>query len=124
MIIKSATCLAFAAACLTTIATVPEAHAQPAGWSARQNVIASERYDGLLATNAAFRQGRMRKECGPIKDANLHAQCIASFNQYEPAITSMAPPRRVASSTKSPRHQAPYLGSSTAARHYQSHYGR
>ena len=53
-------------------------------WSARQNVIESERYDRLLETSRAFREARMRKECGPITDPQLHASCVASFNQYEP----------------------------------------
>ena len=54
-------------------------------WSARQNVIESERYDRLLQTSRAFREARMRKECGPIGDPQLHASCLASFNQYEPS---------------------------------------
>jgi hypothetical protein len=137
MIIKSAAGVAFAAACLTTIATLPAAHAQTAGtygnapgaygtapppaaypapgqyvppppdqpapggtqvmtngpqtnpgdvsasWSARRNVADSERYDRLLENNAAFRQARIRKECGPITDPQLHQQCLDSFAQYE-----------------------------------------
>jgi hypothetical protein len=53
---------------------------QSPNWSARQNVINSERYDRLVATDPAFRTERMRKECGPITDPQLHASCIASFN--------------------------------------------
>jgi hypothetical protein len=53
-------------------------------WSARQNVIESARYDRLLETNPGFRATRMRKECGPITDPQLHASCLASFNQDEP----------------------------------------
>jgi hypothetical protein len=49
------------------------------GWSARQNVINSHRYERLIATDQAFRNARMRKECGPITDPQLHASCIASF---------------------------------------------
>ncbi len=91
-------------------------------WSARRNVAESARYDRLLETNGAFRQARMRKECGPVTDPDLHAQCIASFSQYEPATTSAATPSRIASSTMSGRHH--YTGSSTAPRHYQSRYGQ
>ena len=99
MIIKT-TCLAFAAACLMTVSAMPGAHAQMAmgpqvvtngpqtdagdvssSWSARQNVIDSERYDRLLQTSRGFRDARMRKECGPITDPQLHADCLASFNQ-------------------------------------------
>jgi hypothetical protein len=54
-----------------------------AGWSAHQNVIESEQYDRLVATNPRFRAYRIRKECGPIADPQLHEECIASFNTYE-----------------------------------------
>jgi len=146
MMLRTTTSLAFAAACLTAIATMP-AHAQmaspygstpgdngPQGYpgstspsyapgnyapqpyqgdmpsssagtsgaavvtngpqtsrgdmsssvSARQNVIQSQRYDRTLETNRGFRQARMRKECGPISDPQLHQSCIASFSQDEP----------------------------------------
>jgi hypothetical protein len=55
--------------------------AQDPNWSPQQNVIQSQRYDRLVETNSAFRQGRMQKECGPITDPQLHASCIASFGQ-------------------------------------------
>ena len=96
MMIKT-TSLAFAAACLMTVSAMPAAHAQPAqvitngpqtdpgdvspSWSARQNVIESQRYDRLLQTSRGFREARMRKECGPITDPQLHADCLASFDQ-------------------------------------------
>jgi hypothetical protein len=111
MIIKT-TSLAFAAACLMTASALPAAHAQMAGetqlitngpqtspgdvstpWSARQNVVESQRYDRLLQTSPAFRQARMRKECGPITDAQLRADCLASFNQDEAQVGSSTPPR-------------------------------
>ena len=120
MIYRNAMCLAFAAACLTTIATVTAAHAQAPGgtqtvtngpqtnpgdvspnWSARQNVIESERYDRLLETNRGFREARMRKECGPITDAELRSQCIASFGQDEPFVGSSTPPRSYRSNSGS-----------------------
>jgi hypothetical protein len=158
MIIKSAACLAFTAACLT-IATLPAAHAQTAGtygtapspnwttsgnyapqgqrnyapppaadtsgtqvvtngpqtdtgdvspsWSAPRNVMESERYDRLLETNPGFRQARIRKECGPVTDPQLHQQCLDSFAQYEPAGSATTG-----------------YGSSAPPRHYRSHYGR
>ena len=95
---RTATGLALAAACVLGIAIAQPTQAQQrqlitngpqtnpgdvAGWSARKNVIESQHYDRLVATNPAFRTSRMRKECGPINDPQLHAQCIASFNQYE-----------------------------------------
>jgi hypothetical protein len=63
------------------------------GWSARQNVIESQRYDRLLEMNRGFREARVRKECGPITDPQLHADCLASFHQDEPFAGSSTPPR-------------------------------
>src|SRR5215831_16293337 len=114
MIMKTATSLALAAACVLTVSTLP-AYAQYASptvvtngpqtdpgdvspsWSARQNVIESQRYDRLLQTNPGFRQARMRKECGPITDPHLHADCLASFNQGEPNVGSSTPTRSYSS---------------------------
>jgi hypothetical protein len=79
----------------------------PADWSARRNVIESERYDRLLETNPGFRQARIRKECGPITDPQLRQQCLDSFAQYEPYAGA-----------------ATGYGSSTSTRHYRSSYGR
>jgi hypothetical protein len=79
----------------------------PPDWSARRNVIASEHYDRLLESNRGFRQARIRKECGPITDPQLHEQCLDSFAQYEPAGAATG------------------YGSSTSARHhYRSNAGR
>jgi hypothetical protein len=49
-----------------------------------QNVRKSEQYDYLVATNGSFRANRMKKECGPIRDPELRASCVGSFNEYEP----------------------------------------
>jgi hypothetical protein len=49
-----------------------------------QNVRKSQRYDHLVATNNSYRAFRTRKECGPIRDADLRASCVGSFNAYEP----------------------------------------
>ncbi|MGA8760068.1 MAG: hypothetical protein WB611_27875 [Stellaceae bacterium] len=82
---------------LATTSVVPAAQAQPGPdnghawvlqngqwvWSPRLNVKNSERYARLVQTDPAFRQARMRKECGPITDPNLREQCIASFNGNE-----------------------------------------
>ena len=100
---NTAITLAMVAACLAAIAITPAAQAQAqrrsvtvkhapvvnpgdvsASWSARENVIESKQYERLLQTNPAFRQARMRRECGPISDPQLHASCLASFNQAEP----------------------------------------
>lgn len=74
--------LAFAAASAVAIAGAGPALAQPANWSAHQNVINSRHYTRMLESDRAFREARMRKECGPISDPRLHQSCIASFNRY------------------------------------------
>ena len=100
MIMNAAVTLTAAAVCLATIAITPAARAQTAprtvvvkhrpivspgdvseSWDARQNVIDSKRYEQLLRTNPAFRQARMRRECGPITDPELHQSCLASFDR-------------------------------------------
>lgn len=115
MVIKTATAFAIAAACLA--ATVPASYAATQrhtvtvkhapivspgdvseSWSPQQNVIESKQYENLLRTNPAFRQARMRKECGPITDPQLRESCLASFERY--------------------------VGSSKAPRHYRTSSGR
>jgi hypothetical protein len=67
-------------------APVPtKAHPQ-AKWheTPAQNVRKSHQYDYLVSTNAGFRNSRMRKECGPIKDPALRNDCVGSFSAYEP----------------------------------------
>ena len=137
MIIKTATCFALAAAWLAM--TVPAAVAQTSGetvvvmppprvdpgdvnWNSQRNLVEAQQYDRLLETDPAFRMARIRKECGPITDPQLRANCVMSFNQFEPLVASTAPSQRVASSTR--HHQTRYYGSSTAPRHYQSDYGK
>jgi hypothetical protein len=116
MLSKSVASLAFATAALAAVAATPagaQMAAQPypggtqtvtngpqadpgdtsSSWSARQNVIQSERYDKALETNRGFREARMKKECGPITDPQLHQQCLASFNQAEPFTGSSTPHR-------------------------------
>jgi hypothetical protein len=106
--ITKTTSLAIAAVCMITLSAMPGAQAQTAReqiatgtgtqmitngpqtdagdvspyWSPQRNVMESERYERLLKTNPSFRQARMHKECGPISDPQLHADCLASFNQY------------------------------------------
>lgn len=98
---KIMTCVAFSAAFLTAIATMPTARAQmgtsgaevvtngpqtnpgdvSSSWSARQNVRDSERYEAVVHSNGSFRANRISKECGPINDRQLHAECVASFGK-------------------------------------------
>jgi hypothetical protein len=51
-------------------------------WSPQRNVAESAHYDRLLKESPAFRQARIRKECGPITDPQLHRQCLESFARY------------------------------------------
>jgi hypothetical protein len=94
---KLMTILAFSAAFLTVIATMPTAQAEmytsgtqvitngpqtsSGSWSARQNVRDSERYEAVVHANGSFRANRVQKECGPINDPQLHANCVASFGK-------------------------------------------
>ena len=113
MMKKTVTSLAFAAGCALAFGAAPAAHAQYynpqvvtngpqasrgdfGDWSARRNVIESAHYDRLLQISPGFRQARMRKECGRINDPQLHDQCLASFDQYEPVMVgSSIPPTRI-----------------------------
>ena len=65
------------------VPTKPHPHAK---WheTPAQNVRKSQRYDHLVATNSNYRASRIRKECGPIRDADLPASCVGSFNACEP----------------------------------------
>jgi hypothetical protein len=57
------------------------------GESPERNNYLSARYDYLLQTSPRFRAYRMWKECRTINfSAELHASCIASFDQYTPVI--------------------------------------
>ena len=51
----------------------------PGNWSARQNVVDSDRYEHLLRTNPAFRAARIRKECGEFTEPEAYQQCVATF---------------------------------------------
>jgi hypothetical protein len=90
--------LALAAVCSAAIATVPTARAQTTAngteiitngpqldrgdrSGAAQNMRDSGRYDALVGSNPNFRAVRERKECGPIDDAQMHADCLATFNK-------------------------------------------
>lgn len=64
-------------------------------WSAARNVRESQQYERLLAKNPHFRQARMRKECGPISDPQLHDSCMATFNGGEAMSGSSTPPRPI-----------------------------
>jgi hypothetical protein len=109
--IKTLGSLSVATACLMALGMMPPAHAQIVSnevvtnlpkaspgdfgdWDARRNVIESRHYDRLLQISPSFRAARMRRECGPISDPQLRADCLASFDVYEPSVGSSAVPRR------------------------------
>jgi hypothetical protein len=111
MMNKTVISLAFATAFAVALGAMPTAYAETSstelvtngpqasrgdwgGWSARRNVIESRHYDRALEMSPGFRHARMRKECGPINDPQLHADCIASFGQLEPYAGSTMPPYR------------------------------
>ena len=93
--------LAFAMVCLAASVTAPAARAQmnPAGAelitngprtnpgdragrrSAAQNVRDSHNYEATIHANRNFRAAREQKECGPIDDAKMHADCLATFGR-------------------------------------------
>ena len=46
---------------------------------AAANVRQSQVYEQVLHANPAFRAKRIKEECGPINDPQLHDECVASF---------------------------------------------
>jgi hypothetical protein len=80
MLLKPVSAALATAALVAGIGLGP-ALAAPVDWSPQQNMVNSQHYTRMLQTNRAFRQARMRKECGPITDPQLHQSCVASFNE-------------------------------------------
>jgi len=68
------------AAAMWIAAAFPVSAQSPGNESAAQNVRESQQYEQLVCSNPAFRERRMREECGPISDPQLHQNCLASFN--------------------------------------------
>ena len=68
---------------MAPVSSKPHPHAK---WheTRAQNVRKSHQYDYLVETNSSFPANRMRKECGPIRDPELRANCLSSFSSYEP----------------------------------------
>ena len=96
----------------TEVVTNSPQGAPPPNWSAQQNVRESERYTRLLEHNRAFREARMRVECGPITLPELYQRCVQSFAVYSPWAGA------------GPIPGAPAYGSSTAQKQYSSSAGR
>ena len=86
VIIPTLVSLIALAAASVQAAPIPSKPHQHAKWheTPAQNVRKSQQYDYLVETNSSFRAYRMRKECGPIRDTELRANCLSSFSSYEP----------------------------------------
>jgi hypothetical protein len=68
------------AAVVLLLAATASASAQaPRDPGAAANVRQSEQYEQVLRSNPGFRAQRMKQECGPINDPQLHQECVASF---------------------------------------------
>jgi len=52
---------------------------EPPDQGAAANVRQSQQYEQVLHSNSAFRAKRIKEECGPVTDPELHASCVASF---------------------------------------------
>jgi hypothetical protein len=50
------------------------------GRSAVQNVRDSRNYESTVHANSNFRAACEQQECGPIDDAKMHADCLATFD--------------------------------------------
>ena len=68
-----------AAGALITFALPASAQKIPSDPGAAANVKQSEQYEQAVHGNSGFRAKRMKEECGPINDPELHQQCVASF---------------------------------------------
>jgi hypothetical protein len=76
---KACTSVLFALALIGANASV--ALAQTAAAETPQaNVRASEQYQQLTCSNAAFRTNRIAKECGPLQGSQFYDSCVASFS--------------------------------------------
>ncbi|HEX6440675.1 MAG TPA: hypothetical protein VF007_00705 [Stellaceae bacterium] len=69
-----------AVAVLIGAAATASAQTPPRSESAQQNVRESEQYERAICSNAAFRAKRIKQECDPITDPQLHESCLATFN--------------------------------------------
>ncbi len=85
VIIPTLVGLAALAATSVQAAPVPTSPHHHSKWreTPAQNVRNSQRYEHLVSTNSSFRASRMRKECGPIGDPELRADCVGSFSAHQ-----------------------------------------
>ena len=71
--------------CAIVIATLlllfatPALAQTPPDPGAAANVKQSGQYERAVQGNSSFRAKRIKQECGPINDPQLHQQCVDSF---------------------------------------------
>jgi hypothetical protein len=76
------------AAAMIAVALPASAQGIPPDPGAAANVKQSEQYEQVLHSNPSFRAKRMKEECGPINDPQLHQQCVDSFGAASAPRTS------------------------------------
>ena len=101
---KAVVGIAFAAGCALAFGAISPTQAQlftnrsqvsPGDYDyslAARNNAKSAQYERLLRTNPGFRRARMQKECGPITDPQLRAQCLGSFGESSSIMTGSSMP--------------------------------
>ena len=67
------------AAAVLLAAASASAQAPPRNEGAQENVKQSEQYERAVCANKAFRDKRIKQECGSITDPQLHESCVATF---------------------------------------------
>ena len=67
-------------ASLLLLFAAPASGQTPPDPGAAANVRQSEQYERALHGNSSFRAKRIKQECGPINDPQLHQQCVDSFD--------------------------------------------
>jgi hypothetical protein len=60
---------------------------------AAANVRQSGQYERAVHSNSSFRAKRIKQECGPINDPQLHQQCVDSFGSEGAASSSTKHPQ-------------------------------
>jgi hypothetical protein len=74
-----------AAAALIAAAATASAQAPPRNEGAQENVKQSDQYERALCGNKAFRDKRIKQECDPITDPQLHESCVGGCALLSPA---------------------------------------
>lgn len=72
---------------LASTAWVAPASAQSLQEESARNQRTSADYQAAIRTNPSFRAKRIEQECGPIEDAALKRDCLATFGLAPPSPT-------------------------------------